>query len=361
MPWRAEDAGKFRAALVSWFRREGRDYPWRRTRNPYAVLVSEVMLQQTQIASVLGRGYFTRWMEQFPDVPTLAAATEAEILKTWEGLGYYSRARNLQRAAQVVVAEHGGKFPDNLEAIAALPGVGRYTAGAVLSFAFNKPAPIVDGNVARVLARLFKFGQEINTPSGQRVLWSWAAVLLDPKHPRDYNSALMELGQRLCTARHPLCSECPVHAHCQSAGPHADALPLKTAPRVTIFQDEHVLWAQRDGCLLLVQETGRRRRGLWRLPERSADYTARLPLCSRTQYSITHHRVTLHVHDAPDAKAADAEVWQPLAMLPTLPMPGPFRTVVERLSSQARSGGIQVISPTQNASNGRTVARKRSR
>jgi len=161
------------------------------------------MLQQTQIATVLGRGYYTRWMELFPDVQALAAATEAEILKAWEGLGYYNRARNLQRAAQVVVTAHSGKFPDTLEAVAALPGVGRYTAGAVLSFACNKPAPIVDGNVARVLARLFQFRQVINTPSGQRTLWLWAAALLDVKQPRLYNSALMELGQHVCTARQP--------------------------------------------------------------------------------------------------------------------------------------------------------------
>ncbi len=331
-----EETGKFRAALVAWFRREGRDYPWRRTHDPYAILVSEVMLQQTQIATVLGRGYYVRWLEQFPDVCTLAAATEQQILKAWEGLGYYSRARNLQRAAQMIVAEHGGKFPRTLEAIAALPGVGRYTAGAVLSFACNKPAPIVDGNVARVLARLFNLQEEVNTPSGQRTLWAWAEVLLYPKHPRDYNSALMELGQRICTPRQPSCDECPVRALCQSAGPGADALPLKKAARATLFLDEHVLWVQRDDCLLLVQESGRRRRGLWRLPVRSASETASLPLLSRTQYSITHHRVTLHVHDAPQTNASTEEVWQPLAILESLPMPGPLRKVVETIISLPR-------------------------
>ena len=330
-----EETGKFRAALAAWFRREGRDYPWRRTHDPYAILVSEVMLQQTQIATVLGRGYYVRWMEQFPDVRTLAAATEQEILKAWEGLGYYSRARNLKRAAQMVVAEHGGKFPRTLEAISTLPGVGRYTAGAVLSFASNKPAPIVDGNVARVLARLFKLHEEVNTPSGLRTLWSWAEVLLDPKHPRDYNSALMELGQHICTARQPACDDCPVRSHCQSAGPGADALPLKKAARATVFEDEHVLWAQRDDCLLLIQEAGSRRRGLWRLPVRSASETASLPLLRRTQYSITHHRVTLHVYAAPQSNAAEGEIWKPLAMLGVLPMPGPFRKVVEAIMSPA--------------------------
>ncbi len=332
LPWSAGKTGKFRAALVAWFRRDGRDYPWRRTSDPYAVLVSEVMLQQTQIATVLGRGYYTRWMEQFPDVKSLAAATESDILKAWEGLGYYTRARNLQRAAKSVAAEHDGEFPGTLEAVADLPGVGRYTAGAVLSFAFNRPAPIVDGNVARVLARVFNFRQEINTPAGQRTLWSWAAALLDKKHPRDYNSALMELGQRVCTVRQPACGTCPVQAHCQSAGRAAEALPLKKPARSTVFLNEHVLWAERDGRVLLVQESGSRRRGLWRLPDRSEDETRALPLLSRTRYSITHHRVMLHVHAAPGAEAAAGEVWQPLAMLGSLPMPGPFRKIVGALA-----------------------------
>lgn len=314
------------------------------------------MLQQTQIASVLGRGYYTRWMEQFPDMATLAAATEAEILKAWEGLGYYSRARNLQRAARAVVTEHRGRFPDTMEAITALPGVGRYTAGAVLSFAFDKPAPIVDGNVARVLARLFQFRQEINTPSGARNLWSRAAALLDPQNPRDYNSALMELGQRTCTARQPACDECPVRAQCLSAGAGADALPLKKAARSTVFQDEHVLWAERDGCLLLVQESGRRRRGLWRLPMRSAEDTTSLSLLSRTRYSITHHRVTLHVYAAPRAKTADGEVWQPCETLDALPMPGPFRKVVETICLTAPSPP-----PARAAASAREAGRNRPR
>lgn len=323
---------QFRAALVAWFRREARDYPWRRTHDPYAVLVSEVMLQQTQIATVLGRGYFVRWMEQFPDVTTLAGAREEEILKAWEGLGYYSRARNLQRAARVVLEQHGGKFPDSLGGIVALPGVGRYTAGAVLSFAFNRPAPIVDGNVARVLARLFHFEEPINTPSGQRTLWQWAEALLDAKHPRDYNSALMELGQRVCTPRRPACDECPVRNHCASAGERAELLPVKQPARATVRVEEHALWSLHRGRLLMVQESGPRRRGLWRLPLRSAEETAALPLRHRAQYAITHHRVTLHVHEAPHAAPRDGEVRQPLASLHALAMPGPIRRVVDLLA-----------------------------
>lgn len=322
---------RFQAALVAWFRREGRDYPWRRTPDPYAVLVSEVMLQQTQIATVLGRGYYTRWMEQFPDVRALAAASEAEILKAWEGLGYYSRARNLQRAARAVGEQHGGVFPRELASVQSLPGVGRYTAGAVLSFAFNQPAPLVDGNVARVLARLFQFEEPVNTPPGQRRLWQWAELLLDAKHPREYNSALMELGQRLCTPRRPQCGHCPVRMHCAAAGADADRLPVKRAARAAVRLNEHVLWCVRRGRLLMVQETGPRRRGLWRLPLRPAEECLEQPLRHRAQYSITHHRVTLCVHDAPHAVPRDGEVWQPLAALAGLAMPGPLRRVVGQL------------------------------
>jgi A/G-specific adenine glycosylase len=331
MEWSAETGRGFRAALIAWFRREGRDYPWRRTHDPYAVLVSEVMLQQTQIATVLGRGYYARWMERFPEVKTLAAAREEEILKAWEGLGYYSRARNLQRAARAVVELHGGIFPDTLADIAALPGVGRYTAGAVLSFAFNRPAPIVDGNVARVLARLFHFTDPINAPSGQRALWQWAGTLLDAKHPREYNSALMELGQRLCTPRRPLCGDCPVRTQCASAGAAAEKLPVKKPARATVFVEEHVIWCVNRKRLLMVQETGRRRRGLWHLPLRTAGECAALPLLHNTQYSITHHRVTLRAYQEPQAEPREGESWQPLALLDTLAMPGPLRRVVESL------------------------------
>ncbi len=331
LTWPARRVQRFRAELIAWFRREGRDYPWRRTHDPYAVLVSEVMLQQTQITTVLGRGYYARWMEQFPDVQTLAAAREEEILKAWEGLGYYTRARNLQRAARAVVERHGGAFPDTLEAVRSLPGVGRYTAGAVLSFAFNKAAPVVDGNVARVLARLFHFTEPVNAPAGQRTLWALAEHMLDAKHPRDYNSALMELGQRLCTPRRPNCEDCPVRAHCASAGPGAERLPVKQAARATVFMNEHVLWCLRRGRLLMVQETGPRRRGLWRLPLRSPEESASLPLKHRAPYSITHHRVMLHVHEAPHAAPHDGEIWQPLAALASLAMPGPVRRVVELL------------------------------
>ena len=200
-----DDQKAFAKTLVTWFEKGGKDYPWRRTHDPYAVLVSELMLQQTQITTVLSRRYFENWMEKFPTPEALAAAPEEEILKAWEGLGYYRRARNLQKAAAAITSEHGGKFPRDLESILELPGVGRYTAGAVKSFAFGDSAAIVDGNIARVLARLFDFHEEIDSTSGLQKLWDWAEALVPKEKAREYNSGLMELGQTLCSVAAPDC------------------------------------------------------------------------------------------------------------------------------------------------------------
>ena len=327
IPW----APTFRAALLAWFRAEGRDYPWRQTTDPYAILVSEMMLQQTQIATVLGRGYYHRWMDTFPDVATLAAASENDILRVWEGLGYYSRARNLQKAAQGVLADHDGAFPRGIAGLLSLPGIGRYTAGAVASFAWNLPAPLVDGNVARVFTRLFACDDPIDQPAVQQQLWAWAETLLSRTKPRLYNSALMELGQRICTPRSPACLICPVQSVCASAGPAAASRPKKSPARATVLVFEHALFARRDGKILLHKECGKRRQGLWKLPERPAAETAALPEILTATYAITHHRVTLHIHSAPDATALAGETWRLLADLCALPMPGPYRKALNQL------------------------------
>jgi len=327
IPW----AATFRAALLAWFQAEGRDYPWRRTEDPYAILVSEMMLQQTQIATVLGRGYYQRWMDAFPDVAVLAAASEPDILRVWEGLGYYSRARNLQKAARAVLTDHGGSFPRSVAGLLSLPGIGRYTAGAVASFAWNLPAPLVDGNVARVFTRLMACDEPIDRPAVQQQLWDWAAALLSPDEPRRYNSALMELGQRICTPRSPACLICPVQSLCASAGPGAASRPKKSPARATVLVVEHALFARKEGKILLHQESGKRRQGLWKLPERPAAETSSLPEILTTTYAITHHRVTLHVHAAPAADARAGESWHALADLAALPMPGPYRKALNQL------------------------------
>ncbi|MFN0129903.1 MAG: A/G-specific adenine glycosylase [Verrucomicrobiales bacterium] len=317
-----DDAAGFRRALTRWFRREAWDHPWRRTADPYAVLVSELMLQQTTLAMVLERRHFERWMEAFPDVESLAAASESKVLAMWEGLGYYNRARYLQRTARLVLERHGGRFPESLEELRALPGVGRYTAGAVLSFAFDRPAPLVDGNVARVLARLMNFDALIDSSAGQKQLWSWAGALLPKRDVRTYNAALMELGQRVCTPGVPACLICPVRAWCRATEPAS--LPVKKPRRAPISVNEDVLVARHGDRVLLHQETGRRRRGLWKLP--AVHGRQRGALLWEGRYSITHHRVTLRLFAAVGRPVARAdEAWIPETDLAGLPMPSPFR------------------------------------
>ncbi len=295
-----EGVAAFRGALLAWFRAEGRDYPWRRTRDPYAILVSEAMLQQTQIATVLGRGYYERWMRTFPDWTALAAASEPEVLKAWEGLGYYNRARNLKRTAEIVAGELGGRFPEEAEAILALPGVGRYTAGAVLSFAYDRPAPLVDGNVARVLARIFACEEAIDSPAGQRILWAWAEALVPESEARLYNSGLMELGQRICRPATPECPVCPVRRSCAAARRgEVERFPLKRKRPAAVAREERALLAEKGGRVYLRPETGSRRRGLWRLPEIDAEFAADLRELFRFDYPITRYRVTLKVYEAP--------------------------------------------------------------
>ncbi len=286
---------RFQAALTEWFRLEGRDYPWRKTRDPYAILVSEAMLQQTQIATVLGRRYFQRWMCAFPDWLSLASASEKEVLKLWEGLGYYNRARNLRKTAITVINVFGGQFPERLEEMLTLPGVGRYTAGAVASFAFDQPAPIVDGNVARVLARVFAFGEEVDAPGGARFLWHAAERLTPKKEPRIYNSGVMELGQRICTRSDPKCTICPVKRHCRALKEgNVTEYPVKRKAAQTIRREENVILAiNRKNEVLLCPEAGSRRKGLWRLPEISEESAADLDEFCRFDYAITRYHVTL--------------------------------------------------------------------
>ena len=291
-----EEISRFQNALVVWFRSVGRDYPWRRTRDPYPILVSEAMLQQTQIAAVLGRGYFTRWMAAFPTWGDLAAATEEEVLKQWEGLGYYNRARNLRKTAQIVSRDFGGRFPEDFETILSLPGVGRYTAGAVMSFAFNRRAAIVDGNVSRVFSRLFAFTEPIDVSSGHRIIWGWAEALTPEIDPGLYNSALMELGQRVCFRVSPNCLDCPVRSWCIAGRQGMAAeFPVKKGGRATTVRQERVVMAVKNHHILLCPETGPHRKGLWRLPEISSEDSADLTELFRFDYTITRFRVTLMV------------------------------------------------------------------
>lgn len=323
--------------LVSWFHRNGRDYPWRQTRDPYAILVSEVMLQQTQISTVLGRGYYARWLERFPDFQTLAKAAETEVLKAWEGLGYYRRARNLQKLAQAVVERHDGRMPADPAAILALPGIGPYTAGAVASFAFNLAEPLVDGNVARVLARLDNDATPVDSTAGSKRLWTRARELVQATDdPRSLNSALMELGQTVCKPVSPQCPACPVKKHCRASDPAS--LPVKSARSTLTDVTERVYFLRKPSGILLEQEQGSRRTGLWKLPalpEAAADPLP--PVLLKTTYGITRYKVTLWVHESPrqDGALLQNQRLVPDEELSALPMPSPYRKALDKLLATA--------------------------
>jgi A/G-specific adenine glycosylase len=319
-------------ALLSWFHDQARDYPWRRTTDPYAILVSEMMLQQTRIQTVLERGYYTRWMNRFPDATTLAAAEETEVLRLWEGLGYYSRARNLLRTAQAVVERHGGKFPYTVEELEKLPGVGPYTARAVAAFAFDAPVPVVDGNVIRVIARWIGYRQPVDTASGVKVIRDTTTAMVPKTGGRAFGSALMELGQMICLPRNPDCESCPIGRWCVSRDKDPQALPVKKPRPVITEIEETAILALRDGKILLHRESGRRRHGLWKLPERDAAEMAAGSLITEMVYSITRYRVRLRIYRAGgNVKPGPDESWIALSELEAHPMPSPYRRALKGL------------------------------
>ncbi len=204
----------FQKTLLNWFARYSRDLPWRRSYLPYHIWISEIMLQQTQMER--GTAYFERWIKRFPDIASIAEASEEEILKYWEGLGYYSRARNIHKAAQLLMKKNGGQLPADRTSLLAMPGIGKYTAAAIMSLAFNKDVPLVDANIERLFARLFNIETPIKDKGQQTFIWRNAKEILPPGQARNFNQALMELGALVCRPRNPNCTVCPVHNHCQS-------------------------------------------------------------------------------------------------------------------------------------------------
>jgi len=252
--------------LLAWYGREGRDLPWRGTRDPYRIWLSEIMLQQTGVGTVIP--YYERFLKVFPTIEAMAAATVEEVIELWAGLGYYSRARNLHAAARAVVERHGGRFPSTLAELQALPGVGRSTAGAILSLAFEIPAPILDGNVRRVLCRLFALAEDPRSAAAERKLWAWAAALTPAQRPHDYAQAIMDLGATLCTPKRPDCPRCPLAKFCRARvlGRERE-LPLSGKKKAVPTVVQVALLLEHDGRLLV------RRRplagmlgGLWEFP-----------------------------------------------------------------------------------------------
>ena len=325
-----DESKPFRRLLTNWFSENAKDYPWRSTSNPYEILVSEIMLQQTQVVTVLDRGFYRRWLEVFPDFKQLADAEESEVLRMWEGLGYYSRARNLHRLAKIVVYELENNFPKDVKQIEALPGIGKYTAGAIASFAFDSPAPAVDANIARVLARLFDFQERIDTSVGQKQIWEWAADLVPSSGGRIWNSALMELGQTLCGPRKTFCNECPIAESCRCVEPLG--LPIKKLKQGVTNIDEHVILNIRNGKVLLEQETGNRRKGMWKLPTRDKREVTKLDLITTQNYGITRYKVKMHIYKSKNAQLNENEKWVSLDDLASLPVPSPYRRALELIT-----------------------------
>jgi A/G-specific adenine glycosylase len=323
---------EFRRSLQRWFRLRGRDLPWRRTRDPYAILVSEFMLQQTQVATVIP--FYQRWLERFPDFAALAQAKQSDVLHVWEGLGYYARARNLHATGKFVRENCGGKLPEDAARIAQLPGVGRYIAGAIASFAFDQSAPIVEANIARVLARLTNIEMPIDRTPGRARLWETATALLPREGAREHNSALMDLGALVCLPRRPRCGECPVRRFCRAEQPAL--LPMKRKRARTIQLTEPHTFVHRRNRVLL-EQSDERWRGMWMLP--------RLPLTPRKipllkiDFPFTHHRITLAVFAGPGVNTPNDKLrWFPRRALDRLPLPSPHRRALALLLPDASPG-----------------------
>ncbi|MCX7417971.1 MAG: A/G-specific adenine glycosylase [Planctomycetia bacterium] len=256
---------RFRQSLKRWHAQHGRDLPWRNCRDPYKVWISEIMLQQTTVVAV--KPYFERFLQRFPDVASLASANEEDVLRLWEGLGYYSRARNLHRAASAIV-EHGGEFPETVEELQQLPGIGRYTAGAIVSFAFDRPAPIVEANTLRLYSRLLGYRDDPRSTVGQRLLWSFAEKLVPSKGAGEFNQALTDLGAIVCTPTEPRCGDCPVASCCRALAEQAQAEIPQAAkrPEITELSEASIAIESKGRFLLIRRPEGARWAGLWDFP-----------------------------------------------------------------------------------------------
>lgn len=293
--------------LLAWYDRHARTLPWRGIHDPYRTWVSETMLQQTRVETVIG--YYDRFLQRFPTVADLAAAPEDDVLKMWEGLGYYSRARNLHKGAKQVVTEYGGVIPASVEELRKISGIGPYTAGAIASIAFDQPVPAVDGNVIRVVSRLRGIRENVGIPSVRRALEGEAAALVPADRPGDFNQAVMDLGATICTPGTPSCEKCPLQAECDAyaAGDAEDlpVLPRKNPPKVLdyticlIFSGDRVLMRQRTEAML---------RGLWVFPMIEGKTTLRqLPSAVRKLTKLT----VTGVASAGEAKHVFThQVWQ---------------------------------------------------
>lgn len=264
--------------LLNWFSENQRPLPWRKTYSPYEVWISEIMLQQTQVDTVLP--YFDRWMKTFPTIQALAKSEEKKVLKLWEGLGYYSRARHLHKTAQRIVKDFKGTFPDDYETILSFKGIGPYSAGAIASIAFNQEKPIVDGNVLRVLSRLYAIDSPINDLKNKPSFWRLQESLIPKGKARYFNQALMELGALICTSLHPLCHRCPARDSCKAfQRKMVDHYPVRSQRKKTIkVEASALILSHRDRYLIHKRPLGKIMGGLWEFPEWKLAKEKKLPL-----------------------------------------------------------------------------------
>ena len=289
--WEEDKILSFRQKLLAWYDENKRDLPWRRSKNPYHIWVSEIMLQQTRVDTVIP--YYERFLDWFPTVESLANAAEERLLKAWEGLGYYSRVRNMQTAAQQIMSEYEGKFPSTYESISSLKGIGPYTAGAISSIAFNLPQPAVDGNVMRVLARLFEVNHDIGNPSNRKIFQAMMEVLIDPDRPGDFNQALMDLGSDIEAPVNPRPEESPVKEF-SAAYQHGtmDRYPIKAPKKkpIPIYLKALVVQNSQGQFLLEKNESEKLLAGFWHFPlievDEFSDQTKDLDLFSQVAESI---------------------------------------------------------------------------
>ena len=351
--WRRSLARK----LLAWFGASARDLPWRRTRDLYAIWVSEIMLQQTQVATVIA--YWKRFMARFPTVRALAESDEHEVLRLWEGLGYYRRARQLHAAARKIVGDHGGRVPVAFDTLRSLPGIGRYTAGAILSIGRDQRLPILEANTIRVLSRLTGYTGDVRTAAGQRHLWEVAESILPIRNCGTFNQALMELGSEICTPRGAACEQCPVAMLCDARRKNVVGRIPRPAARKKYEEVTEVAVVIRLGDRVLLRQCkpGERWAGLWDFPRFAveADYVDG-QIVSRTRelvglkvvvtqrlvtlkHGVTRFRITLHCHEAtvhPRSRPAklQAAKWVKIGALTEVALNTTGRKISRLLASQ---------------------------
>ena len=349
----------FSKKILAWYNQNARELPWRGLSDPYSIWVSEIMLQQTRVETVIP--YFQRWMQHFPSVFELAAAPQQEILNLWEGLGYYARARNLHQAAQIIVKEHDGKLPSNAATLQQLPGIGRYTAAAIASIAFGEDAAALDGNIRRVLARVFDVAEPARSTTGERTLWQLAEENLPPGEASEYNQALMDLGATICTPSSPDCVHCPVVNLCQAHALGIQEHRPVAKPKTKI--PHHTVTAailQNNGKVFIAQRPDKGLLGgMWEFPggktkpEESLQACLKREICEELnvdiqignlfgtyEHAFTHFRITLHAFECqlvgsqqPQATEHTALRWVSLSDLANYPMGKIDRQIAEKLQT----------------------------